>query len=133
MLGILVGVFLYTRALGTEELTGCWRAGAGSERLSRMRRFLMLGAVTAASHMTAGVIVNISSRAAQGPSRKNGPYGASKAALDMVTRTAAMELAGTGEAKLAWSQGASDAFSAQAAGSLAQLRIALADGGGSAR
>ena len=40
-----------------------------------------------------------------------------------------MELAGTGEAKFDWSQEAADAFSARAAGSLAQLRIALAEGG----
>jgi 7-alpha-hydroxysteroid dehydrogenase len=52
-----------------------------------------LGAVTAARHMTAGVIVNISSRAAQGPSRKNGPYGASKAAVNSLTQTLSVELA----------------------------------------
>jgi 7-alpha-hydroxysteroid dehydrogenase len=52
-----------------------------------------LGAVTAAAHMEDGVIVNISSRAATGPSRKNGPYGASKAAVNSLTQTLSVELA----------------------------------------
>jgi 7-alpha-hydroxysteroid dehydrogenase len=52
-----------------------------------------LGAVTAARHMKSGVIVNVSSRAAQGPSRKNGPYGASKAAVNSLTQTLSVELA----------------------------------------
>lgn len=52
-----------------------------------------LGSVTAARHMQTGVIVNISSRAAQGPSRKNGPYGACKAAVNSLTQTLSVELA----------------------------------------
>jgi 7-alpha-hydroxysteroid dehydrogenase len=52
-----------------------------------------LGAVTAARHMQSGAIVNISSRAAQGPSLKNGPYGASKAAVNSLTQTLSVELA----------------------------------------
>ncbi len=52
-----------------------------------------LGAVTAARHMESGAIVNISSRAAQGPSLKNGPYGASKAAVNSLTQTLSVELA----------------------------------------
>jgi len=52
-----------------------------------------LGAVTAARHMERGAIVNISSRAAMGPSRKNGPYAASKAAVNSLTQTLAVELA----------------------------------------
>jgi 7-alpha-hydroxysteroid dehydrogenase len=52
-------------------------------------------AVTAARHMAerGGVIVNISSRAALGPSVKNGPYAASKAAVNSLTATLALELA----------------------------------------
>lgn len=52
-----------------------------------------LGAVTAARHMESGVIVNISSRAARGPSLKNGPYGACKAAVNNLTQTLSVELA----------------------------------------
>ncbi|MEQ8483818.1 MAG: glucose 1-dehydrogenase [Pseudomonadales bacterium] len=52
-----------------------------------------LGAVTASRHMKSGVIINVSSRAAQGPSRKNGPYGASKAAVNSLTQTLSVELA----------------------------------------
>lgn len=52
-----------------------------------------LGAVTAAEHMTEGAIVNVSSRAARGPSRKNGPYAASKAAVNSLTETLSVELA----------------------------------------
>jgi 7-alpha-hydroxysteroid dehydrogenase len=52
-----------------------------------------LGAVTAARHMESGVIVNISSRSAQGPSLKNGPYGACKAAVNSLTQTLSVELA----------------------------------------
>ncbi len=52
-----------------------------------------LGAVTAAAHMSDGAIVNVSSRAARGPSRKNGPYAASKAAVNSLTETLSVELA----------------------------------------
>lgn len=53
------------------------------------------GAVVAAEHMSenGGVIINISSRAAMGPQLKNGPYGASKAAVNSLTSTLAVELA----------------------------------------
>jgi 7-alpha-hydroxysteroid dehydrogenase len=47
----------------------------------------------AANAMEEGAIVNISSRAAQGPSIKNGPYAASKAAVNSLTQTFAVELA----------------------------------------
>jgi len=47
----------------------------------------------AADAMDAGSIINISSRAAQGASIKNGPYAASKAAVNSLTQTFAMELA----------------------------------------
>lgn len=48
----------------------------------------------AAEHMDEGVIVNISSRAALGGgSLKNGPYAASKAAVNSLTETFALELA----------------------------------------
>jgi 7-alpha-hydroxysteroid dehydrogenase len=55
------------------------------------------GCVEAANRMqeSGGVIVNISSRAAKdmGPSLKNGPYGASKAAVNSLTATFSRELA----------------------------------------
>ena len=51
------------------------------------------GAVKAAAAMQCGSIVNISSRAAMGPQLKNGPYGASKAAVNSLTQTLAAELA----------------------------------------
>lgn len=51
------------------------------------------GAVKAAAAMQRGCIVNISSRAAMGPQLKNGPYGASKAAVNSLTQTLAAELA----------------------------------------
>ncbi len=48
----------------------------------------------AAEHMEEGAIVNISSRAAAGGgSLKNGPYAASKAAVNSLTETFALELA----------------------------------------
>ena len=52
-------------------------------------------AVVAAKHMgsAGGTIINISSRAAMGASLKNGPYAASKAAVNSLTSTLAMELA----------------------------------------
>ena len=52
-----------------------------------------MGAVRAAAAMETGSIVNISSRAAMGPQFKNGPYGASKAAVNSLTQTLAVELA----------------------------------------
>lgn len=52
------------------------------------------GSVAAASHMTeGGSIINISSGAARGPQLKNGPYGASKAAVNSLTQTLSVELA----------------------------------------
>ena len=50
-------------------------------------------AVVAAEHMDGGALINISSRAAQGASIKNGPYAASKAAVNSLTQTLALELA----------------------------------------
>lgn len=54
-----------------------------------------MGATVAARHMAAdgGSIVNISSRASYGPQVKNGPYGASKAAVNSLTATLAVEAA----------------------------------------
>ena len=54
-----------------------------------------MSAVVAAKHMgsAGGASINISSRAAMGPSLKNGPYAASKAAVNSLTATLAMELA----------------------------------------
>ena len=52
-----------------------------------------MGAVRAAATMESGSIINISSRAAMGPQLKNGPYGASKAAVNSLTQTLAAELA----------------------------------------
>ena len=53
-----------------------------------------LGAVTAAELMAdGGSIINISSRTAYGPQRKNGPYAAAKAALNSLTETLSVELA----------------------------------------
>lgn len=52
------------------------------------------GCVAAAEHLTeGGSIVNISSGAANGPQVKNGPYGASKAAVNSLTETFSVELA----------------------------------------
>ena len=54
------------------------------------------GCVVAAEHIGAGgggSIINISSETATGPQVKNGPYGASKAAVNSLTQTFAMELA----------------------------------------
>ena len=53
------------------------------------------GAVVAARCMQegGGVIINISSRTAQGPQKKNGPYAASKAATNSLTQTLSVELA----------------------------------------
>jgi 7-alpha-hydroxysteroid dehydrogenase len=55
------------------------------------------GATIAARHMQSnaqqGVIINVSSTAARGPSFKNGPYGASKAAVNSLTQTMSLEFA----------------------------------------
>ena len=53
------------------------------------------GCVTAAKAIgkNEGAIINISSRASYGPQFKNGPYGASKAAVNSLTATFALELA----------------------------------------
>lgn len=52
------------------------------------------GCVVAAEHLDgSGAIVNISSNSANGPQLKNGPYGASKAAVNSLTRTLSVELA----------------------------------------
>lgn len=54
-----------------------------------------MGAVVAAKHMAedGGVIINTSSRSSEGPQVKNGPYGASKAGVNSLTRTLSHELA----------------------------------------
>lgn len=54
-----------------------------------------MGATIAAKAMgdSGGAIVNISSRSAFGPQIKNGPYGASKAAVNSLTSTMSVELA----------------------------------------
>ena len=51
------------------------------------------GATTAARHMEQGVIINISSTSARGPAFKNGPYAASKAAVNSLTQTMSLEFA----------------------------------------
>lgn len=53
------------------------------------------GSTVAASCMkeSGGSIINISSRTAFGPQKKNGPYGAAKAAVNSLTQTLAVELA----------------------------------------
>ncbi len=52
-----------------------------------------VSALVAAEHMSSGSIINISSKAAQGASFKNGPYGAAKAAVNNLTSTLSLELA----------------------------------------
>ena len=55
---------------------------------------VFVGCQIAAEYMPdGGAIINISSRAAQGGNRKNGPYAASKAAVNSLTQTFALELA----------------------------------------
>ncbi|MFT7651836.1 MAG: 7-alpha-hydroxysteroid dehydrogenase [Limisphaerales bacterium] len=51
------------------------------------------GATTAFENMEEGVIINISSTSARGASFKNGPYGASKAAVNSLTQTMSLEFA----------------------------------------
>ena len=53
-----------------------------------------MGSVAAAAAMEGGgCIINISSRTAMGPQKKNGPYAASKAATNSLTQTLSVELA----------------------------------------
>ena len=54
---------------------------------------VFVGCKIAAEYIEAGAIINISSRAAMGGNIKNGPYGASKAAVNSLTQTFALELA----------------------------------------
>ncbi len=56
-------------------------------------RAVFLACQVAAEAMDKGAIINISSRAAMGASIKNGPYAASKAAVNNLTQTFAIELA----------------------------------------
>lgn len=56
-------------------------------------RAVFVACSVAASKMDSGAIVNISSRSALGASPKNGPYAASKAAVNSLTQTFAAELA----------------------------------------
>lgn len=53
------------------------------------------GCVVAAAHLadTGGSIINISSESSKGPQLKNGPYAASKAAVNSLTQTLSVELA----------------------------------------
>jgi len=54
---------------------------------------VFIGCQVAAEYMKTGAIINISSRAAMGPHVKNGPYAASKAAVNSLTQTFSIELA----------------------------------------
>ena len=54
---------------------------------------VFIGCKIAAEYIKTGAIINISSRAAMGGNIKNGPYGASKAAVNSLTQTFALELA----------------------------------------
>ena len=54
---------------------------------------VFMGCVTAAGVIEEGTIVNIASTSARGASFKNGPYGASKAAVVNLTQSFALELA----------------------------------------
>ncbi|MEM7018768.1 MAG: SDR family oxidoreductase [Pseudomonadota bacterium] len=51
------------------------------------------GCTVAAQNMDEGVIINISSTASRGASIKNGPYAASKAAVNSLTQTMSIEFA----------------------------------------
>ncbi|GAA4050170.1 SDR family NAD(P)-dependent oxidoreductase [Parerythrobacter jejuensis] len=64
-------------------------------QISLNLKAVWMGSTVAARHMKegGGAIVNISSRSAYGPQVKNGPYGASKAAVNSLTRTLALEVA----------------------------------------
>ena len=73
----------------SRTLEGQWDA-----QIDLNLKSVWLGSVTAADCMGAGgVIINISSRTAYGPQKKNGPYAASKAATNSLTQTLAAELA----------------------------------------
>ncbi len=54
---------------------------------------VFIGCKIAAEYIKTGAIINISSRAAMGGNIKNGPYGASKAAVNSLTQSFALELA----------------------------------------
>lgn len=51
------------------------------------------GCMVAAEHMDSGSIINISSITARGAAMKNGPYAASKAAVNSLTQTMSLEMA----------------------------------------
>ena len=55
-------------------------------------RAVFIACQVAANNMEEGAIINISSRSAMGGNVKNGPYGASKAAVNSLTQTFALEL-----------------------------------------
>ncbi len=63
------------------------------EQMNLNLRAVFAACQTAAGAMDKGAIINISSRAAMGASLKNGPYAASKAAVNNLTQTFAQELA----------------------------------------
>ncbi len=54
---------------------------------------VFMGCVAAAGVMESGAIINISSTSARGANFKNGPYGASKAAVVSLTQSFSLELA----------------------------------------
>lgn len=63
------------------------------DQLNLNLRAVFLACQVAAEAIDKGAIINISSRAAMGGSIKNGPYAASKAAVNNLTQTFAIELA----------------------------------------
>lgn len=63
------------------------------EQMNLNLRAVFAACQVAAGAMEKGVIINISSRAAMGASLKNGPYAASKAAVNNLTQTFSQELA----------------------------------------
>ena len=65
------------------------------EQIDLNLKSVWMGAVAAAKRMKddGGVIINTSSRASFGGQLKNGPYGASKAAVNSLTSTLSLELA----------------------------------------
>ncbi len=64
-------------------------------QISLNLKAVWMGATIAARQMadSGGAIINISSRSAFGPQAKNGPYGASKAAVNSLTTTLSVEVA----------------------------------------
>jgi 7-alpha-hydroxysteroid dehydrogenase len=86
---------------GLPDGTPRWLTRTGEQewdaQLDLNLKSIWLGCNEAARHMQAagGVIINVSSRAAKdmGPSPKNGPYAAAKAAVNSLTATFARELA----------------------------------------